>query len=191
MSVWTTKAQGRAKEYVVLKHNIPNANYIVGGIKFRGGYAVVEKGSKTHHNLLKIPVLKGAKEFPLTFLRKLPFISRTKDVDMVYGKDVFYRFIEAEEAEKLAQNTAQKVEEVEQHLASDTICKATTQTGSLCENELQPESPSGYCLTHLLTDPKLAEMGIEVPKFIPKEEKKKVRERVLRQLTEIRRSKAK
>jgi hypothetical protein len=120
-------------------------------------------------------VLKNAQEFPITFLRKLPFITRTKDIEMVYGKEVYKSFIKAEQAEK---------EQV--HLSEvSPKCKATNINGDLCENDFIPESPSGYCLAHILRDPKIPELGIELLKFVPKSEKKDYRDKIIKQLGQL------
>lgn len=175
MSVWSTKSFNKDRNYIVIKHNLPNMNYVVGGVKFRASYAVVEKDSKTYFALRKFSVLKNAKEFPLTFLRKLPFVSRTKDIEIVYGREVYRSFIMAEQAALEAE-----------HLKPEsTKCKATTNQDKLCENERLPESPSGYCVKHVLSDPKLPELGIELLKFVPKEDKRSYREKIIRQLGQL------
>ena len=88
MTVWTTRTTNRSGEYIVIKHQLRGINYRVKGVRFRDGYAVVEKGSKTHAELKKIPLLQNAEEFELLHLRKLRFITRTADVKAVYGTDV-------------------------------------------------------------------------------------------------------
>ena len=110
MSVWTTKSLERDKVYVVVQHTLKGVNYVVNGVKFRNSYAVVEKDSKVYHSLKKVPVLRSAKEYPLTYLKKLSFITRTVDIKTVYGQDVYRRFLEEEQKEKLAQESAAKAE---------------------------------------------------------------------------------
>jgi len=102
MSVWTTRSLGSDKDYIVLQHPIKGVNNVVNGVTFRQGYAVVEQNSKTYHHLKKIPVLHKVKELPLVSLRKLGFITRTSDVKMVYGQDVYMAFLKAEEDMKKA-----------------------------------------------------------------------------------------
>ena len=114
MSVWTTKALDRARNYIVLQHQLKGVNYIINGIKFREGYAVVEKGSKTYHMLKRIPVLRAAKEYPITYLRKLSFISRSQDVKAVYGQDVYNQFLIEEAKLNNANNIIQKLQQAEQ-----------------------------------------------------------------------------
>lgn len=111
MSVWTTKSLERDRVYIVLQHTLKGVNYVVNGVKFRNSYAVVEKDSKTYHSLKKVPVLRSAKEFPLTHLKKLAFITRTIDIKTVYGQDVYRRFLEEENKEKLSQASAAQAEQ--------------------------------------------------------------------------------
>jgi hypothetical protein len=179
MSVWSTRYLGKERNYIVLKHQLPNVNYTVGQIKFRGGYTVVEKDSKSYFNLKKIPILRHAQEFPLTFLGKLPFITRNNDIKTIFGQDVYVHYTKAIQKEK---------EQVEaaKHQEGGTKCSfSETATGKICENDRLTESPSGYCLRHLLLDPKLAELGIEVPKFIPKAEKNDFRYTVINKLKKL------
>lgn len=110
MSVWTTKSLDRDKIYIVIQHSLKGVNYVVNGVKFRNSYAVVEKDSKVYHSLKKVPVLRLAKEFPLTYLKKLSFITRPIDIKTVYGQDVYRRFLEEETKEKLAQESAAQAE---------------------------------------------------------------------------------
>lgn len=187
MSVWTTKSSGRDRKFIVLQHKLKGVNYVMSGIKFRDGYAVVEKDSKTHRSLMQIPVLKGAKEFPLIFLRQLPFITRTQDVKNVFGQEVFVEYLKeldvymAEQSVIKAENTVIKTAEDEaKHVESK--CSHRLDSGKLCSHVSVENSPSGYCVIHFLEDPKFAEMGIQIPKFMSKKEKQKLRESLMKQL---------
>lgn len=106
MSVWTTKAQASDRNYIVLQHTLKGVNYIVSGIKFRESYAVVEKDSKTYNMLKRIPVLRGSKEYPISYLKELPFITRLPDIKMVYGQDVYRRFLEEEQKSRTSEALA-------------------------------------------------------------------------------------
>lgn len=188
MSVWTTRSSDVARDYIVIKHALRGVNIIINGVKFRESYAVVEKNSKTHLGLKKVPVLHGAKEHPITFLRHLKFITRPMDVKIIYGQDVYAKYI-AELSKELAKEAVQKKEESEvKHVQEDKLCSFKTIFSGgteLCKEKALDESPSGHCLKHILHDPKLAELGIEVPQFIPKKDKKKVREDVSAQLRKL------
>jgi len=100
---YTTKKQGALdKDYILVKHPLNiGGNYFLMGVKFVNGIAVVERGSKVHKNLLRSPLLKNRKEFGLEWLVKFGF--RTKDVQMVFGKDIYYSYLKAIEKEKTKQ----------------------------------------------------------------------------------------
>lgn len=171
MSVWTTTSSGRDRDFVVLKHTLRGVNYVINGIKFRNSYAVVEKGSKTYRDLKRIPVLKAAVEYPLTFLRKLNFITRTSDVKAVYGVEVYTHYLKALEKELKEEAIQKKVEEEIKHVVEHKLCSYKTVKNELCSIEAVEHSPSNYCMRHILEDPMLLELGIEVPRFIPKKDK--------------------
>jgi hypothetical protein len=194
MSVWLTKSSGRDREYIVLKHTLRGVNYVVNGIKFRNGYAVVEKDSKTYIDLKKIPVLRAAMEFPLVFLRKLPFITRPLDVKLVYGADVYVQYLKQLDLEivkdKEIVEVEAKIKKVEaeiKHIEEKNCCYRTERSGNedLCKEKALEQSPSGYCLRHILEEPRLQELGIEVPKFIVKKDKWAMKEKVAKQLAAL------
>ncbi len=179
---WTTKSLSRAREYVVLKHKLSDINENISGIKFRGGYCVVEKGSKQYLILKQLPLLRNQPEFPLIHLRKLKFITRTSDVNLVFGKDVFNHYM-AELEEVLRQEQEVKdAEAAEAHVSKYSLCSHTTAKGSLCQLEAMPGSPSKYCKMHILSDPKLEDLGIKLPAIMTKEEKKKFKEIIINKL---------
>lgn len=223
MSVWTTKSLERDVRYVVMQHTLKGVNYVVNGVKFRDSYAVVEKDSKTYYMLKKVPVLRGAKEYPLTHLRKLPFISRTLDVKTVYGQDVYMRFLAAEEAErqsqalleqqkeelleqlskekreeelKLKQQIEQVIEEAKANGESQEViedlksqipeiakCAFRLNNDELCGQQALDYSPSKYCHHHIFDEPVLSELGIEIPQFMDKKERKAIRKKIEDTLT--------
>lgn len=185
MSIWTTKSSGRDRNYIVLQHPLRGVNYYVNGVKFRDGFAVVEKNTKTYKMLRSIPVLRGAKEHELVFLKKLKFITSSSDVRTVYGSDVYEHYmkqltVHLEEV-KVQEEIVKQEAVVEKHIKSNK-CAHTNASGELCGVEALESSPSGYCHFHILQDPKLSELGIEVPRFLSKKEKKELKERILKKL---------
>lgn len=205
MSVWTTKSLDKDRDYIVIKHTLPNANATVFGVKFRGGYAVVEKDSKTYYKIKKMPLISG-QEYPLTFLRKLPFVTRPADVKMIYGAEVYSKYTQALVSEanqvkqdelkqrqeqidlrdklhheiKLAkkENDQEKVEELKKALPVIEKCAYTLENGVLCGLAAVEWSPSNYCGTHSIEDPKLEELGIVKPRFMTRKDKREFRDRV-------------
>lgn len=177
MTYWLTKGTSDDKEYIVMKHTLPGVNYTIHGVKFRNGFAVVEKNSKVYYMLKKIPTLSKAKELPLIFLRKLPFITRPQDVLNVYGKDVYNKYIKLLEPQ-LEQEKVELLEKVEEHRIECGGCRYVKKSGEPCADKALPISPAGYCGNHLLEDPTLPSLGLERPRFMSKEEKKAYREKV-------------
>lgn len=187
MSFWLSKSSGRDCEYIVLRHTLRGANYNVNGVKFRDGYAVVEKGSKVHIGLKKIPVLRAAQEFPLTWLRKLPFITRPLDVRNVYGVDVYVKYLKELETELAQEAQTKKVEQEIKHVEEKNCAHRTEKSGGqdLCKEKALEQSPSGLCLRHILSEPRLQELGIDVPRFIPKKDKWAMKEKVAEELAKL------
>ncbi len=185
MSVWTTKSSGRDRNYIVLQHPLRGVNYFVNGIKFRDGFAVVEKDTKTYKMLKSIPVLRGAKEHPLVFLKKLKFIGSASDIRTVYGSDVYEHYLKQLTAHleevKVQEEVIEQQVIVEKHIESNK-CSHTNASGDLCGVDALENSPSGYCHFHILQDPKLSELGIEVPRFLSKKEKKDLKDKILKKL---------
>ena len=177
MTYWLTKGTSLDREYIVLKHLIPGTNAVINGIKFRGGYCVVEKDSKAYHSLKKMPMLKGSKELPLLSLRTLPFITRSMDVFHVFGKDVYNKYMELLQP-VVEEEIEERVTLAEtQHLEFGK-CHHRKPNGELCGlNKLEP---SNNCMLHVLEDPILKEIGFHIPRMVAKDEKQALRERALR-----------
>lgn len=93
---YTTKARPTKtdREYIVIRHPLGNGlnNWLM-GVKFCNGVGIVEKGSKVHRSLDKSPILKKRKEYGLEILPKYGF--RTKDIALIWGKDVYYHYLDA------------------------------------------------------------------------------------------------
>lgn len=185
MSLWTTKSSGKDRDYIVFQHPLRGVNHFINGIKFRDGFAVIERNTKIHSALKQIPMLKGAKEHPLVFLKKLKFISSASDVRTVYGSDVYEQYlkqltIHLEEV-KVQEEIIEQQIIVEKHIEAKK-CSHLNNRNELCGVDALEESPSGYCTYHILQDPKLAELGIEVPRFLSKKEKITLKEKILKKL---------
>lgn len=181
---WTTKALDRVREYVVIKHRLRDMNGNLCGVKFRGGYGVVEKGSKAYMQLRSLPLIKGQPEFPLLHLRKLPFVTRTQDIQVIYGRDIYYQYLHQLNAVVKEEQVVAKEEAKVVHVAAQG-CAAKTATGELCKFEAIKGSPSGYCRKHILTDERLVEVGIEVPKRLTSKEKGEWKDRIIEKLAKL------
>jgi hypothetical protein len=178
MSTWTTKSFDRDRDYIVVKHSLNGVNSKVGGIKYRDGYAVVEKGSKSYFALKRVKPAAIAKEYPLIHLKDLRFVTRTADIKIIFGVDVYNRYIL-----QLKQFLDKKV--IEDHKKSDK-CQCILESGQHCK-QLQFElSPSKFCKQHLLKDPRLKEFGIEIPLVLfGKQRKNEFKQRVLKTLKKL------
>ena len=186
MSVWTTKTLDRVRDYIVIRHSLRGVNHRINGVTFPDGYAVVEKNSKTHMNLLKMPVLNNSTELPLISLKDLRFINRPLDVQNVYGRDVYVNFLKELEKFNKEQKEAQKIENVKKHIEEGVKCKfVASSSNELCEKLALECSPSGFCKYHILEDSALESLGIEVPKFMTKPQRSKFKDDVISKLQKL------
>lgn len=81
-------------KYVLLRHPLKvTGNVWIMGVKFCNGYGIVEKDSKVHKNIARSPIFKKHKSFGLEFLSKAGF--RVKDVLVIWGKDIYYNYLDA------------------------------------------------------------------------------------------------
>lgn len=186
MSRYTMVAQQTPRNYVVIKHGIPNVNSFVMGVRFRSGWAVVEKDSKIHHQLKKLPMLKSSVEHPITFLRSLPFITKPADVKMIYGADVFAKFVEAEMAAREAEALAKEISDEEAHVQNTDICQFRSEaSGKLCKNHVQDHTVSTYCSTHILKDPNLELVDMRKNARMTDEQRKKAKKTAFNKLRDF------
>ncbi len=90
-----------------------------------------------------------------------------------------------DENEDLMDDLAKLEEQEKQLLSGIQKCTHRTRTGDLCKHDAFYASPSLYCRLHLLEDPKLADLQIEIPSEMSKEDKKKLRKKVVKQLMKL------
>lgn len=181
---WTTRSLNKDSEYIVLKHPLSGINGFLCGVKFHNGYGVTVRNSKAHKQLRMLPFLRDVKEQSILTLRKLPFITRTVDIQLIYGKDIYnYYLSQLDPVVEKEQKEAKVVEEVK-HL-EENFCSFRTKKGELCKHEAFKKSPSGYCRTHILLDPHLEEYGIKVPERMTYQERGEWKERVIKKLERV------
>jgi hypothetical protein len=165
---WNTKSYG-GKNYIILKHPVGDVTTKVYGVKFHCGYGVVEKGSKAHKALRTIPILRGAKELPLTMLKSLHFITRSQDIALIYGKDIYVSYQRAL-LEHAKQQEAQKFEELqaERNSGNSTKCKHLLLNNEYCSNE-RVQGSTGFCRVHIMDDIGLIrDLGVDIPSYVGK-----------------------
>lgn len=166
---WSTKSFG-GKDYTVVQHPLKNTFTKVCGIKFHYGYGVVEKNSKAYKMLKAMPIFRKAKEHPLTILKSLQFVTRAKDIEIIFGKDIYISY-QREIIEYNKRQEAQKFESTKSERNSDssTKCKFLLLDNHFCSNDKVTGS-TGYCRMHILQDKELIqEMGIETPSYVGRE----------------------
>lgn len=224
MSYWTTRSTNKNTNYIVIRHALRGINGKINGIIFRNSYGVVEKDSKAYKMLKRIPQLRNADEKPITFLNKLSFITRSRDIEKVYGKDVYTKYLlavkqeaeqaklakEAQEEKELQERAEQiklkqeleeklkeaqlpeeveKIEEVISDMPQMDKCSFFNKVDNKpCKKNAYEASPSGYCKMHIFHDPKLSEFGIEIPNYLTKSEKKKLRSEIYKKLEKLKKS---
>ena len=182
MAYYKTVSDSVERDYVVIKHSIPNVNSNVMGVRFRNSWAVVEKNSKLHHRLKKLPMLKNSREEPLSFLKKLTFINRPLDVKLIYGADVYAKYVRLDQAIIKKEEEDLKVLGEKLHLEDETKCKFRVESGSFCKSKVHTPEISSYCPIHLLNDPRLEEINFTIPTAMDKKERKAIRKTAMNKL---------
>ena len=181
--VWSAKKiEGRDRQYIVIRHKLRDVDDTIAGVRFRRGFAVVDKSTKIYTTLRKLPFLKNALEFPLVHLQNLPFIINDRQVDIIYGRDVYSYYVEAKKEYLKEKKITDKAEAIEIHLQNDDLCKHIRVNGGYCKGMPLKQSPSGYCKKHIVKDPRLEEVGLKVPSRLSKDEQREWKEKILKKL---------
>jgi hypothetical protein len=151
-------AKNDTREYIVLQHALPGANLELCGVRYRDGYAVVARGSKEHGRLKQIR-LAISKEFPITHLNTLKFITNDRQVEIVWGKAVFNYYVTKKAA---------KANKPEQLNKTNCLCSASTALGTSCKSE----ALKGYlfCRKHVSNDIRI-QADLEAAGRLTKQEK--------------------
>ena len=191
MSAYLSKSSSVDRDYVVIRHTIPHMNATIMGVRFRDSWAVVEKNSKIYYKLQKLPMMKTFIEKPLDFLLKLPFINRSADIKLVYGADVYAKFMTFYN-KKEEQDLIEEAEAAElAHINDPTKCNHRKKDGELCRLEVQDIRVSDHCSLHILKDPDLLKTGFKVPMAMDSKLRKKLRKTAFNKLKEYRKSQEK
>lgn len=169
--MWTTRTFKHKKTYIVIKHKLSDINGMIMGVKFRNGWGVVEKDSKQHVGLKKLPFLKDAPEYPLEILSEQKFCTRYADINTIYGRDVYEAFV-------LAMNPIQQEEIKKEEDRLETLhkedshkCAFRKANGDLCERYAFKHSPGGFCDFHIMNDPFVEKLKLHIPKRMSHEER--------------------
>lgn len=187
---WSTKsiASNNQKEYVVVQHKLRGFNGSFLGVRFREGYGVLLKDSKVFHNLKRNSMLKTQNTMPLLTLKNLKFVCSPKQIEYIYGKDIYYHYVQQLNEFNQEKKIEDKIEEDETHIESG-LCQYRLANESFCARNALDYSPSKHCTYHLFKDPLYEELGIVVPRFIAKDEYKRVKNKIIKQLKQLKREK--
>jgi hypothetical protein len=175
--------EARQKNYVVIKHALKDVNGLINGVMFRGGYAVVEKDSKIYSQIKKLPLIKNQPELPLLALKDLKFIMRPRDVELIYGKQIYNKYKQLLDAFVAEKKQEQKVLDEIKHVEQNGCTFISPNTKEICPYQAMKKSSVGYCKKHILHDPKIEEIAkLTIPKMMTKQEKRELKDRIIKKL---------
>jgi hypothetical protein len=180
-----TRSFDRVKNYVVIKHKLSGINGLLCGVKFREGYGVVELNSKLYIQLMSLPLIKGQPTYPLSHLKKLPFVTRSQDIQVIYGVDIYRQYMEQIKPIIEQEQIEYKEKEEIKHTEVELRCSSTNNRDSLCRRDAVPFSKAGLCKLHILEEPGLAELGIKIPLRMTNTEKFQLRQKVCDKLESL------
>ena len=153
-------------DFTVVKHSLRGFEGDVNGVTYRGGYAVVKKGSKEYKNLLKIRPKAITNEYPLTHLQKLNFIINEKQIEYVWGKAIYNSYMKMK-------NYTPQVEAMHKAREEAPKCTHMKGDGNQCGNPKR--SDSDFCNAHVIFDPRIKEIVEALPPMPKKQKKAKIR----------------
>jgi len=180
MSYWNSHIKEN-EEYVVLRHSINRFDGHVNGIRFREGYCVVVKGSRPYNTLKKLPLIKSSEEYPLIHLRSLKCIMRDKDLETIFGKDVYLQYMKVKTPIIKAEELIYKEEVYKEHIENGR-CSFIKLNGEPCGLEAYTHSISKMCKLHILEDKEIiSKLGYKIPdRELTRDEQKKYRARIFK-----------
>jgi len=164
----------KQREFIVVKHKLPKIETVVMGIRYREGYAVVEKNSKTYKSLktIKMAIIQ---ELPITYLETLGCVVNDKQIQYIWGKEVYNYFLSKKLNTK--SNEPQVLKEANDKLP---FCEHTKEDDTKCRNKAL--KVSDYCRAHILNDERLAEDFAKMPRIMAKPDRKKYIDKLIKKL---------
>jgi len=164
----------QAREFIVVKHKLPKIETTVMGVRYREGYAVVEKNSKVYKSL-KTMKMAITKEFPITYLDTLGCVVNSRQIQYIWGKEIYNYFL----TQKL--NTESKEPQaLKEAREKIPYCEFTKPDGNQCKSKSL--KVSDYCKAHLKADERLAEDFANMPKYMEKADRKKYIDNLVQKL---------
>ena len=136
---------GYNHEYIVIKHSLKGVNTDVLGIRYRDGYGVVAKGSKTHVQLKRIK-LAITEEYPITFLENLACVTNDTQIKYIWGKPVYDYYLKQK-------FKVEHKDEIKVILDDLPQCEGKTAIGEQCKRKSL--TGTEWCKSHLSCHPEI------------------------------------
>jgi hypothetical protein len=162
MSIYYGVKIKKDTEFIVVQHTLRGFEGEIMGLKYRQGYAVVIKNSKTHRDLSKIKPKPNKKEFDITHLENLACVINPRQIQYIWGKAVYDYY-------KRVKFKTENPTDIRVQLEDMPKCVAKTKSGSDCMNKAITHSQ--YCKAHIQLDPRIKE-DCEKLGIMPVKEKK-------------------
>lgn len=173
MSRYYTKSN-TDREFIVVKHKLTKIETTVMGVRYREGYAVVEKDSKVYKSL-KTMKMAIDKEFPITYLDTLGCVVNDRQIQYIWGKEIYNYFL----SQKLNSESTQP-EALREAQAKLPFCEHIKDDGVQCKSKAL--KVSDYCRSHLQSDERLVEDFAAMPKYMEKADRKKYIDKLIKKL---------
>lgn len=151
-------------EFIVVQHTFKGFEGEILGVKYRQGYAVVVKDSKTHKDLNKIRPRPIKAEFKITHLDNVSCVINPRQIQYIWGKAVYDYY-------KAVKFKTENPTDIRVQLEKLPTCSAKTATGSDCKNKVI--EGSDYCKAHIQFDERI-KADCEKLGIMPVKEKKKI-----------------
>jgi len=180
MSYWNARKQEDEK-YVVVRHKLHAFNGHVNGIRFRDGFGVLIKDSKEYNIIKKLPLINSSEEYALEHLLTLKCITRDRDVETIFGKDVFEHYSKIKNHILKTEMELKKEFDYEEHVKKG-LCSFIKPNGDSCGLTAYEHSLRKVCKLHILEDKELIEkLNMSLPdKDLNRDEQKKYRARIFK-----------
>jgi hypothetical protein len=155
-----------SRNYIVVQHGYRGISTEILGVRYVDGYGVVAKDSKEYKQLKQVRMAIVA-EFPITYLRNVRSVINLKQIETIWGKDV-YRYFKAQEEQEAEQVEVEdllkdpempiekQIEILEDNKDLTLKCKAITKKGNECSNLALVGSE--YCQFHIHKDERCAKL---------------------------------
>jgi hypothetical protein len=160
----------RHLEFVVVKHKLKGLETEILGVKYREGYAVVAKDTKTYQQLKKIRNAIDA-EYPITHLENLSCVINDKQVRYIWGQAVFDYYIKKK-------HEVENMTDLQKGFSEAPECTHIKEDETKCLAKAMKNAD--YCIHHIKFDERVREDFESLP-MMPKAEKKKLIKKIIKE----------